>query len=530
MKYQIFKQTLSIILASAMIMSSSVFTMAEDILPLSEEDCSVEEEAVNGNDNDPDVDSLTGPYDGDTQVTYDRLDTNADWQSITVTSTVWDCIWFGNYWQDDTNKNGKADKNDEKQPIKWRILDINSDKKALLLADYVLDVQPYNSSGTSTKWADCSLRTWLNNEFYDNAFNMQEKSAIKTSMLENHSSKFYFTEGGAATQDEVFLLTWNDCLDSSYGFDDYCDETWDYCNADDPGRITAPTAFAKENKYDGYWWLRTPGNDNNHAATSGGGTLNGYGKEVGLAGIGVRPALVIKLKEAAWTYAGTVCNDGTVKEKNSVITPDNPDNPDNDLILRVPFTEKGQIYPSASDNFAPVSSSGKIKDLKVDFANVSKSDVKPSDLKMTVLKGTTIYTKDKVADPDKVTTTGGIKAKVNKKTMIAAIKPKSNGRVTLAMADGTTYTICFTVEQPKAQKRAKTINIDDKYTKVLTLKDMFNTTLDGGELIISSQKAGNQAVLDSKNKTITIKPKDSDKIKILYKYLDKKYKLTISVK
>ena len=30
-----------------------------------------------------------------------------------------DCIYFGNYWQEDTNDDGIADKNDEKTPIKW---------------------------------------------------------------------------------------------------------------------------------------------------------------------------------------------------------------------------------------------------------------------------------------------------------------------------------------------------------------------------------------------------------------------------
>lgn len=34
-------------------------------------------------------------------------------------TTTWDCVWFGNYWQEDTNKDGIADKNDEKKPIKW---------------------------------------------------------------------------------------------------------------------------------------------------------------------------------------------------------------------------------------------------------------------------------------------------------------------------------------------------------------------------------------------------------------------------
>ena len=29
--------------------------------------------------------------------------------------TTWDCVYFGNYWQNDTNGDGVADENDEKQ-------------------------------------------------------------------------------------------------------------------------------------------------------------------------------------------------------------------------------------------------------------------------------------------------------------------------------------------------------------------------------------------------------------------------------
>lgn len=39
--------------------------------------------------------------------------------------TTWDCIYFGNYWQNDTNGDGVADQNDNKEPIKWRVLQIS---------------------------------------------------------------------------------------------------------------------------------------------------------------------------------------------------------------------------------------------------------------------------------------------------------------------------------------------------------------------------------------------------------------------
>lgn len=32
--------------------------------------------------------------------------------------TTWDCVYFGNYWQNDTSGDGKADKSDVKQSIK----------------------------------------------------------------------------------------------------------------------------------------------------------------------------------------------------------------------------------------------------------------------------------------------------------------------------------------------------------------------------------------------------------------------------
>lgn len=59
--------------------------------------------------------------------------------------TTWDCIWFGNYWQGDTNGDGKADKSDKKTPIKWRVLSVEGDN-AFLLADKSLDCQKYNNT------------------------------------------------------------------------------------------------------------------------------------------------------------------------------------------------------------------------------------------------------------------------------------------------------------------------------------------------------------------------------------------------
>ena len=134
---------------------------------------------------------------------------------------TWDCVWFGNYWQEDTNGDGKADKGDAKQPIKWRVLSVNGDD-AFLLADKNLDAQPYNDEYENVTWETCTLRSWLNgygakdnqsgrdysdNNFIDNAFSLIEQSAIWTTYVVNENNPYYGTEGGNDTKDKVYLFT-----------------------------------------------------------------------------------------------------------------------------------------------------------------------------------------------------------------------------------------------------------------------------------------------------------------------------------
>ena len=47
------------------------------------------------------------------------------------------------------------------EPMKWRVLQ-NEGDTLLLLSDMVLDCQYYVRSDRKVKWADCSIRSWLN--------------------------------------------------------------------------------------------------------------------------------------------------------------------------------------------------------------------------------------------------------------------------------------------------------------------------------------------------------------------------------
>lgn len=128
--------------------------------------------------------------------------------------STWDCIYSGNYWQNDTNGDGIADQNDEKEPIKWRILSIDGDD-AFLLADQCLNSLAYNKLlDDNITWEHCTLRSWLNGyssecntvgvdysgcNFIEAAFSPEEQKMIYQTKLNNKDNPELETKGGNDT-------------------------------------------------------------------------------------------------------------------------------------------------------------------------------------------------------------------------------------------------------------------------------------------------------------------------------------------
>ncbi len=193
---------------------------------------------------------------------------------------------------------------------------------------------------------------------------------------------------------------------------------------------------------------------------------------------------------------------------------------------KVPLTKPEEKYAAPADNFAPVASSGKANDLSLDFSKVADSNVKPSELKMTVVNGSKLHTEAKLKSANSIKATGDVKIKVDKNTLIPTITCKGSGSVTMTMADGSTYTVTFTAEKPKAQKAAKNMSTGGKPVEK-TVTDLFGTHINAGELTIVKQKHSQAKIQDN---ALIIDPKTKDSIKIQYKYLNKKYKMTIKVK
>ncbi len=173
-----------------------------------------------------------------------------------------------------------------KKPIRWIVLK-REKEKALLLSVYGLDVKLYNEKREAVTWETCTLRKWLNEDFYNDAFTEEEKKKICLTEVRNEDNPGYKTPGGNDTEDRVFLLSLGEA-------ERYLPKTFP--------RQRKPTPFAKEcgvSTYDGgncWWWLRSPGdNPYNAARVNFDGYISDSGNSVNSSSRAVCPALWIDL-------------------------------------------------------------------------------------------------------------------------------------------------------------------------------------------------------------------------------------------
>ncbi len=109
-----------------------------------------------------------------------------------------DSISFGKYEQDNNLENGVED-------IEWTVIEIQ-ENTALLLSNKILCAADYNNEKVDSEdtlcWGTSSLREWMNGEFYEQAFNEEEKGKIRP---------MHIVGGGIESVDNVFLLSRMEC-------------------------------------------------------------------------------------------------------------------------------------------------------------------------------------------------------------------------------------------------------------------------------------------------------------------------------
>ena len=214
-----------------------------------------------------------------------------------------DSITFGSYDQDGTEDNGA-------EPIEWIVLSAD-DNSALLISRYALECKKYNEENTSINWATCTLRNWMNGEFYGSAFTEDEKARILRVKVKADKNPATDVDPGKDTQDKVFALSVNEA-------------TRYFASPEE--RIVKPTLTAvnngayKNDAGNGTWWLRTPGQSKACAAgvaLSGDFSIN-WG--VHAYDCGVRPAIVLsKLGPAEAMAAALPANSWTERSEAELV-------------------------------------------------------------------------------------------------------------------------------------------------------------------------------------------------------------------
>ncbi|MBQ1257390.1 MAG: leucine-rich repeat protein [Clostridia bacterium] len=234
-------------------------------------------------------------------------------------------VYFGIYEQD-----GKTSTHD---PLEWTVLDV-TDGEALLITKKIIRNDSYFNpewikykytywaescvgSSSSINWwgviAKDSMkitgitpdhvplenhtfgkeedifyvhsRYWLNEIFYESAFDENEKNRIVTVYNINEDNPEYGTDSGPDSVDKVFFLSYSEMIK--------------YMPTAASRKVTMTTMAARESKDNigKYWWLRTSGAKRWFAMHIQGsdGNISYFGSDVGHDNVGYRPCIRIRV-------------------------------------------------------------------------------------------------------------------------------------------------------------------------------------------------------------------------------------------
>ena len=150
---------------------------------------------------------------------------------------VGDTVHFGFFEQDDNAYDGK-------EFIEWIVLAKEGDN-ILVTSKYALDYISYHNTDEEVTWSQCYLRSWLNEDFYNESFDSDDQKRILDTMVKTDNPT-----KEEETMDKVFLLSITEV--KTY----YISEI---------SRCCVATKYAKTKNDDYYyytvWYLRNSGND-----------------------------------------------------------------------------------------------------------------------------------------------------------------------------------------------------------------------------------------------------------------------------
>ena len=226
---------------------TSYIVFSHFIRRLIEAGCELESYTVRGNTQI----AIVTEGEGEMRLEYDEANSTCVVTYLTgafpeelIPYSVGSVVIFGEYEQDNDLTNGA-------EPIEWVVLDKNEEGDCLLISKCALDAAAYNEQSADITWEQSTIRNWLSSEFYDAAFNEDEKQQILTSRVTADRNPGYDIDPGNDTDDKVFLLSLEEA---------------DKYFMSGTARICCPTGYALTKgltTLDGgcRWWLRSIGDD-----------------------------------------------------------------------------------------------------------------------------------------------------------------------------------------------------------------------------------------------------------------------------
>ena len=167
--------------------------------------------------------------------------------------------------------------------IEWTVLE-KSENRLLIISTYGFCGVPFCSDAEPSTWESSWLRTWLNEEFYHEAFSEDERKRVILTNVDADRNPYYSSDPGSSTKDKIFVLSIN--------------EANTYYNSSESRKLK-PVKYAEgyvSTDDEGFscWVLRTPGEDNSSVAwVDFDGTIDSRGWYVDIDYYCVRPALWI---------------------------------------------------------------------------------------------------------------------------------------------------------------------------------------------------------------------------------------------
>jgi dipeptidyl aminopeptidase/acylaminoacyl peptidase len=142
----------------------------------------------------------------------------------------------------------------------WRVLAVQG-STTLMVTDKIIEQLSYHNNYVPITWADCSLREYLNTEFYDR-FSNAEKARIIPVINKNPDNPWFNTLGGCDTEDKVFILSLEEIACKYFGdssallYNPRKNQRYWYERKD----ANNSKRIAKDEAKNFWWyWIRTPG-------------------------------------------------------------------------------------------------------------------------------------------------------------------------------------------------------------------------------------------------------------------------------